>query len=206
MICTTVQLVKQDNNMAYTKEFNLFWDTYPKDLCGGARNKGTKQEAEKMYSKKIKSLEAHEDLMRKMREQIRQDKKVLNAGGKPYRWPYASSYMSKNRWQVEMDSTQEVLESIPKQFCRCGNQDARYALSGTVKNGKLVYSERICAVCWRANQKDHVIRLNEANKRIGLVYKGKYHENETAGEYKSRCREWFLKNGARTLVGKVIEQ
>jgi len=176
----------------------LFWDTYPEDLCMGASGKGAPAKAYVSYQKKIKTTEDHDFAMIALREQMRQDRKVKDNGGKVYSWPMVVTYINSELWDREMKSTQERLEDIPPEFCKCGREDPRYPLNYKKVGGKREYGERVCADCYRKSQEKWNKYLYSILIKIGM---GK-RKGEEMAEYAERCRSWVRQNkGMGRLVG-----
>lgn len=85
-------------------DFDMFWATYPSDLCGGSRNKGAKGEAKKRWEK----IKDPEKVMESLRAQIRYDKAAKKKGEFVSRWPMASTWLNQERWDCEIDSHYEL--------------------------------------------------------------------------------------------------
>jgi hypothetical protein len=153
-------------------DFDTFWSIYPSDLCGGSRNKGVKSKAKESWDKHVKDPEK---VIMAVQAQIRYDREALNKGEKPYRWPFAATYINQARWEVEIESHSELKQRHEAKFCAVDNCNepthgprfscCTYHLAnepdGRMRPGILVEELRNYAMTHTLNHKDAMETLGE---------------------------------------------
>lgn len=99
---------------------NVFWPTYPRDLCNRI---GSKSKAQTAGKAKIKSDELAEKVVSSLREQIRYYRKLKKTGKHESAWklPMCSTWMNGERWNDEIGSHYELNAAIASKKCACGN-------------------------------------------------------------------------------------
>ena len=109
--------------MSFEDWYEIFWQTYPKDLLHGKR--GAKEGAFKTKLKNLKP-EKRDEILASLREQIRYYRKLKNSGEHETKWcfPMVSVWVNQNRWSEEIDSHYELQEKIRAESrqCKCGKE------------------------------------------------------------------------------------
>lgn len=99
--------------------YEIFWQTYPKDLLHG--KKGAK---EGPFKEKLRGFkqEKRDDILFSLREQVRYYRKLKNAGEDKTKWcfPMVSVWVNQARWSEEIESHAELQEKIEAKSCKCG--------------------------------------------------------------------------------------
>lgn len=165
-----------------TTWFEIFWQTYPADLS--RKKKGSKQQALKSIEKINPDSNLRDTIITNLRELIRHDRLEEKAQGKVDRWPFVSTWLNQERWNMLEDITSytSLNEKIAARKCRCGNEI------------------NIVNMCWSCHDEKHPpdYSLNKKAMRKNDLTKK---PEESRPEYNEKCRQWLVKNGG---MGKVI--
>jgi hypothetical protein len=159
-------------------EFNIFWDTYPKDLCN---RKGSRKKAEDQWNKL--STEVQDQIVVNLRELIRADRAVKKGGEFVARWPMVTTWLNGELWEDIHDIRQSDSLPVDKRKCSCGEDAA-------VKNQ--------CYACYEGGSESHKARMQMLYNellRIGMGIK----DGETKQQWHARCRDFARSNMGRAL-------
>ena len=165
-------------------DFNLFWESYPVQLCN---RKGSKKKALEIWEKIPES--EYGKILTNMRELARADMKCKQMGGKrsDWIWPMVTTWLNGERWADITDLKQSAdLEKL-SQSCKCGKP----VDFGPTKQ------------CWGCYEKDHKPNLSanrEALRKIGFTMQ----DGESRADYNARCRAYCQQKGnlAKTIAAK----
>ena len=103
-------MIEKDN-------FEVFWQSYPADLCN---RKGSKAKAKKIYEKF--DVELQKQIITNMREMMRVDRAVKKAGEFVPKWGMVTSWLGGERWEDIHDIRQSA--DMPKTEAKeCKNDD-----------------------------------------------------------------------------------
>ena len=154
--------------MEETDKFEVFWQTFPADLCN---RKGSKKKARIQWDKLTPDI--HAQIIINMRELIRVERRLKKSNEFVPKWPMVTTWLNGERWADIEDIRQS--ESMPAQVarkCTCGSDAAI--------NGK-------CWPCHDSNdpkRKAHMKYLYSHLISIGL---GK-NPDESKEDWIARCK------------------
>jgi hypothetical protein len=159
-----------------TEQFEVFWQTYPADLCN---RKGSRQEAEKKWNKI--DAEIQSQIIINMRELMRVDRKVKKsgAGRAEWVWPMATTWLNQARWNDIQDIKQSADMPTDSRKCECGNNADHKSQ------------------CWDCYSKD---RPDNNGLKDIFIKNGLLHE-ESKAERTKRCKDFLRQRG---YLGAVI--
>jgi len=156
--------------------FNLFfWPSYPADLTH--QRKGAKSTALKAFLKLAPDEKQRAEIMSKLEVLVRADRSLKKVGKEPLRWPYASTWINQERWQMveDMESTSRVIQ---ESLCSCGE---RVDVKGQ------------CQKCYfQEKDKAHDRWLYETAVKCGHPR----YQGEPKRDWVQTCREWAVKGGS----------
>ncbi len=116
--------IKKETEVWFLEQF---WPTYPDDLCGGARNKGSRGLALKKAIQLAPDEQERNRILSALQAQIRHDRIARSNGYELSRWPYCVTYLNQRRYDDEIESTVEVMTKggVHVQICAkdgCDNE------------------------------------------------------------------------------------
>jgi hypothetical protein len=160
-----------------TEQFDVFWQTYPADLCN---RKGSRQEAEKKWNKI--DAEIQSQIIINMRELMRVDRKVkkTGAGRAEWVWPMAQTWLNQARWNDILDIKQSADMPTDSRKCDCGQP------------------VQIINKCWTCYGEDHPI--DKWGLKDVFISNNLLH-SETKQERSERCKDFLRQKG---YLGTVI--
>lgn len=173
---------------ALTEWFEIFWQTYPADLS--QKKKGAKSVALKSIEKLNPDADLQNKIMTNLRELMRHDRLAAKAGDKVDRWPFASTWINQERWQMLEDITSytSLNEKIAAKKCQCG------------KDVQIVDKCGDCHDEQTGNKKARDKLLLANLSAIGLARK----EGETRPAWNARCKAYITQKGGLGGVTKKL--
>ena len=165
---------------------NIFWPTYPNDLCEG--RKGPKGEAWNEIVKLKPDETERNRILENIRAHILADRKIKNAGKWLERWPHVRRYIKHRWWDNEVKSFSEAETRKSPDRCECG---------------ELIMTKGHCIKCYEQKIKPQIPvthaerkfaeRLNKLNEWIA---KKNYSTKEGS------CRELLMRKG---ILNKMLK-
>lgn len=165
-------------NAAEVESFELFYGCYPRRIAKGA--------AMKAWSKLSPTGDLLKDIMRSLREQIRNKRRQIDLNNKLHPskqklipdWPHPATWINGQRWMDDLASTDEINEKFFPQenSCECGKP-------GVIKKDYIWY----CAHHYdRKYHADYYEYLYNYLKKMDMAKR----TDETKEQYFDRCRKW----------------
>ena len=160
--------------MTPTETFDIFWQTYPNDLCN---RKGSRKVAEEKYNKIDSETQAQ--ILVNMRELMRTDRQCKKMNEFVPKWPMVSTWLNQARWEDIHDIRQSQDMPIDKTMCSCGEQ------------------AEITSKCWVCYDKDQPDKWGLKDEFI----KNNLLHQESKEERTKRCKDYLRQKG---YLGTVI--
>lgn len=161
---------------------NVFWPTYPSDLCN---RKGSKTKALTSIRAKVKTQANADTVIAGLREQMRYYRKLKKAGEHQSKWILGMcvTWINGEHWSDEIGSHYEHNKNLEQKKCACGAE---------------VSINSLCMECY-----DKIAKNNDWREKAIWDYFLKNNLGQQAGELKEawinrlrqRAREGYRKIG-----------
>jgi hypothetical protein len=168
--------------MSEENNFEIFWQTYPLDLC---TRRGSKKKAQQIWDKL--SPDMYSKIITNLRELIRSDRDLKKRNEFVARWPHVVTWLNQERWQ-DIQDVQDYT-TRPKIKSR-----------GCKRDGCKGDMEHASGYCWKhfdefvsLDYRDKMQALANENARIGMQIGA----GETKESWHARCRKFCVDRGYR---------
>ena len=159
--------------------FELFWQTYPLDLC---TRRGSKAKAKVIFDKLQEDMQKQVTI--NLRELMRADRALKKAGQFVARWPMDTTWLNGERWHDIDDLKPSEARAVGAKTCQFCDQPTGW------KN-----------LCWdhydEFNPNQAIIGADELKQRF--IDNGLFHD-ETKAERTERCRQFAVPR-LRAILG-----
>ena len=172
-----------------------FWQTYPGDLCGGNRNKGSRGVALKSMLRVLPEQEERDRMLANLQAQIRFDRQAGKTSDQVYRWPYCVTYINQRKYDDELESSTTIMNRITSGPAICSRNGCDRETQGS--------GVPYCDSCneKKADPEIYELKINWLKNNNLLKKKG-----ESVIQYSVRCRKKYAEILKTGTINKMNEE